>query len=162
MSIGDLFDRTEVGEKKQEQGRREMDKVPDGTYNAEVIDFAVFSDAKDDYYVTWWFRVSDGAAQGAQLQSFSSVSDRSITFIKKSVKAVTGSFPTWGEMYDSDSGRTGRIRFDLVGAHVQVTQKTVSKGSKDYVNVYVDKRIDTPSVQPVSSVEDEVDVDDLF
>ena len=49
MSIGDLFDRTEVGEKKQEQGRREMDKVPDGTYNAEVIDFAVFSDAKDDY-----------------------------------------------------------------------------------------------------------------
>jgi hypothetical protein len=65
-------------------------------------------------------------------------------------------------MYDSDSGRTGRIRFDLVGAHVQVTQKTVSKGSKDYVNVYVDKRIDTPSVQPVSSVEDEVDVDDLF
>ena len=159
-AMEDMFNNTQV-EENETNGKREMDRISDGTYNAEVTDFSVFSTEKGDYYVSWWFRVSGGAADGAELQSFSSVSPRSIGFIKKSVRRITGAYPDWSDMFDSDSGRTGPVRYELVGKPVQVTQKTNNRNGKDYVNVYVDKLLESRPA-PTPPIDEDVDVDDLF
>jgi hypothetical protein len=165
MGIQDLFDDTEVEETSSE-GRREMDRVPDGSYKAVVTDFSVFNTESGDYYVSWWFEVTQGPASGSQLQSFSSVGPNSIKFIKRSVKTVIGKFPSWNEMFDEGTGRTGAVRNKVVGADVQITQKTNNSKGKDYVNVYIDKTISAqPKAKkpaPVQDIEDEIDVDDLF
>ena len=180
-SVEDMFDRIEVEETSNGTGeKREMDRVSDGTYKAVVTDFSVFSTEGGDFYVSWWFEVTDGAASGAQLQSFSSVSPHSVKFIKRSVQRITGKFPSWGQMFDAESGRTGVLRNELVGKHIQITQKTNNKSGKDYVNVYVDKLLKmngsappqtakaklpdapTPGTGTQSPDEDDVDVDDLF
>ena len=159
-SMEDMFNNTEANDGNNSTSKREMDRISDGTYNAEVTDFSVFSTDRGDYYVSWWFRVSGGAADGAELQSFSSVSPRSIGFIKKSVKRVTGAYPTWADMFDGDSGRTGPVRYKLVGKPIQVTQKTNNRNGKDYINVYVDKLLE--SAASVAPSQEDVDVDDLF
>jgi len=181
-TVEDMFDSIDVDDDESGDGQREMDRVPDGTYKTKVTDFSVFNTEKGDYYVSWWFEVTDGAASGAQLQSFSSVTPTSVKFIKRSVQRVTGKYPGWGEMFDNDVGRTGVLRNEIVGQEVQVTQKTNSKNGKDYVNIYVDKRLksngagaaapvqeaaklpDKPSAGSGTEVvdQDDVDVDDLF
>jgi len=163
--IEDIFDETEMDDGDQEvkrRGKDDADKVPDGAYNAKIVEFSVFAKELDngdrDYFTVFWFEVTGGAASGAQLQSFSAVGPNSIKFIKKAIKTVTGRIPKWSDMYDKDTGRTGKVLFDLVGKHVQVTQKTKGK----YANLYIDKVIhfDEP-VQPVDNDEDG-GVDDLF
>ena len=173
-SIKDMFDSVDANEDSG-GGRREMDHVKDGTYKAAVTDFSVFSDEKGDFYVSWWFEVTGGAAAGSQLQSFSSVSPYSVKFIKRSISRVIGKIPEWDELYNEEAGRTGVVRGLVVGREVQITQKTKNNKGKDYVNVYVDKVINgapakkavAPEPEPEPKPEsketaDEVDVDDLF
>lgn len=163
-TVRDMFDSIDASDTKTDDTKREMDRVPDGTYKAVVSDFSVFGTGSGDFFVSWWFEIADGPASGAQLQSFSGVSPFSVKFIKRSVQRVTGSYPSWGDMYDEDNGRTNQAtRSSIVGASVQITQKTNSKNGKDYVNVYVDKRLGSkPSSQEAPVSDDDVDVDDLF
>ena len=157
-SVKDMFDEVQVND--EEPSRREMDRIPDGTYKALITDFSVFSTAEGDFYVSWWFEIDEGAASGAQLQSFSSVGPRSVAFIKRGVQRVTGSFPSWQEMFDEEAGRTGPVRGQVMNRRVQVTQKTNTNNGKDYVNVYIDKLIGKAKPRPAA--QDDVDVDDLF
>ena len=167
-TVKDMFDSVDVDSGgEEESSRRVMDRVQDGTYKAVVSDFSVFNTATGDFFVSWWFEVTDGAASGAQLQSFSGVSPFSVKFIKRSVQRVTGSYPEWSDMFNEETGRTNEItRGLIVGSPVQLTQKTNSKNGKDYVNVYIDKRLNgSPSKAVEPSTEesgDDVDVDDLF
>jgi len=169
MSIKNLFDDTEVNDESSTPfKKKEMDRIKDGTYKAVVTEFSVF-EKQGDYYVTWWFEVTDGLAAGANLQSFSSVTDRSVRFIKRSVARVIGSMPTWEMMYDEEARRTGEVRSSIEGRHVQITQKTNESNGKKFVNVYVDKSLGgakkahpVPEAPPAVAEDDEVDVDDLF
>ena len=169
MSIKNLFDDTEVNDESSTPfKKKEMDRIKDGTYKAVVTEFSVF-EKQGDYYVTWWFEVTDGLAAGANLQSFSSVTDRSVRFIKRSVARVIGSMPTWEMMYDEEARRTGEVRSSIEGRHVQITQKTNESNGKKFVNVYVDmslggakKAHPVPEAPPAVAEDDEVDVDDLF
>ena len=169
MSIKNLFDDTEVNDESSTPfKKKEMDRIKDGTYKAVVTEFSVF-EKQGDYYVTWWFEVTDGLAAGANLQSFSSVTDRSVRFIKRSVARVIGSMPTWEMMYDEEARRTGEVPSSIEGRHVQITQKTNESNGKKFVNVYVDKSLGgakkahpVPEAPPAVAEDDEVDVDDLF
>lgn len=166
VDIQDLFDNTEVDEKPAETKRRgkdDMDKVPDGTYRATVTDFSVFE--KDGtHFVSWWFEVTSGVAAGAQLQNFSSVNPSTVQFIKRAVGRVIGHVPEWTDLFDADLGRTGAAKFDIVNKDVQITQKTVTKNGKTYVNVYVDKRLSEngASAPEADEPSEEVDANDLF
>ena len=173
MSIKNLFDETEVNEEGSPSSKKkEMDRIKDGTYKAVVTEFSVF-EKQGEYYVSWWFEVTDGLAAGANLQSFSSVTDRSVRFIKRSVARVIGSMPTWEMMYDEDLRQSGIVRSSIEGRKVQITQKTNESNGKKYVNVYVDKVLaapkksaapakEEPPAAPVTESDEEVDVDDLF
>ena len=134
--------------------RREMSRIPDGTYSAVVDDFSVFSSAEGDFYVSWWFKITDGAARGESLQRFSMVGERTVGFIKKDVRTVTGEIPEWDNLFDEEEGRTGSVRASVLGKGVVVTQKTAHKGNKEYVNVYID-RLNEDSV--AAAQDDEVD-----
>ena len=166
-SVEDVFNNTEVDETK-ESDRKVMDSVADGAYRAAVTDFSVFSTDTGDFFVSWWFRITEGVAEGAELQSFSGVNPSSVGFIKRSVKRVTGSLPQWGDMFDPDTGRTGAVRAQVLGCEVQITQKTKLVKGKKYVNVYVDKVIngsslpDEPTGGGAPDPDSEVNVDDLF
>jgi hypothetical protein len=167
MGIEDMFNNTPVdGESGDSKtARREMSRIPDGTYKTNVDDFSVFRTDKGDHYISWWFEVMDGDASGASLQRFSSITPRTIGIIKRSVKAVTGRVPEWNDLFNSETGRTGPIASDIVGKSVQVTQKTRSNNDKTYVNVYVDKRIapiNGAPAEPEVKAEEDVNVDDLF
>ena len=180
-NVGDMFDSIEAKDTgsneggKEERKRREMDRVKDGTYVATVDDFSVFSTEGGDFYVSWWFVVSEGLANGAELQSFSSVNPGSVKFIKRTVQRITGRFPEWSDLFNTETGRTGSLRDDVLGKSVQITQKTKNKNGKNYVNVYVDKLLKPESATPpaalpsepspgsgTESPDDPVDMDDLF
>jgi hypothetical protein len=174
MSIKDLFDSAVDDDEGSKPPKREMDRIKDGTYKAVVTDFSVFEKG-GDFYVSWWFEVTDGLAAGAALQSFSGVTPKSVSFIKRSVARVIGSLPSWDDMYDEELGRTGHLQSSIVGRGVQITQKTNNVKGKDYVNVYVDKVINgasreapndgagsEPQEAESTRDDDEVDVDDLF
>jgi hypothetical protein len=162
--IGSMFDsapsNSEGGSKTDE---RKMDVVPDGSYDVEVTDFSVFVSKKGDTFISWWFEVMSGQYSGAQLQRFTGVGPKTFSFIKTTVKTVTGSIPEWGAMFVD--GRTGPIRNEIIGKAVQITQKSRDYQGKAYVNIYVDKVINNPSnPSPESPAEafDEADVDNLF
>ena len=114
-TVKDMFDSVDVDSGgEEESSRRVMDRVQDGTYKAVVSDFSVFNTATGDFFVSWWFEVTDGAASGAQLQSFSGVSPFSVKFIKRSVQRVTGSYPEWSDMFNEETGRTNEITRGLI------------------------------------------------
>jgi len=148
MSIEKLFNSTPAEETSttESRTRREMSRVPDGTYSAVIDDFSVFSSADGDYYVSWWFKISDGAARGESLQRFSMVGERTVGFIKKDIRTVTGAIPEWSNLFDEEEGFTGAVRSDVLGKSVSITQKTAQKGNKEYVNVYIDRLLETPDV----------------
>jgi hypothetical protein len=161
--IEDIFNETVVEENNEtgaskRRGKDDADNVPDGTYAAKIVEYSVFAkelpNGDKDYFTVMWFQVTSGPASGAELQSFSSVGPNSIRFIKRAIKTVTGSDPSWSDLYDKETGRTGRIQFDLIGKHVEITQKTKGK----YSNIYIDKLIRGEDPEPM----DDRNVDDLF
>lgn len=159
MGIKDLFDNTPAAEEGSNSNDRKMDTVPDGTYQAEITDFSVFTSRAGDYYISWWFEVTTGSAAGAQLRRWTSVTDRSVGVIKATVKKVTGSVPQWSDLFDD--GHTGRVKGSIVGKHVEIAQRTNQKGEKTYINIYINKLTAAPTSGSTDDQE-EVDVNDLF
>ena len=156
--IEKLFNTTPAEEPSNSESRprREMSRVPDGTYSAVVDDFSVFSSADGDYFVSWWFKISNGAARGESLQRFSMIGERTVGFIKKDVRTVTGEIPEWDNLFDEEEGRTGDVRAAVLGAPVVITQKTAQKGNKEYINVYIDRLIDDDPEVDGNDDEDEI------
>ena len=159
MGIKDIFDNTPAAEEGNNNNDRKMDTVPDGTYQAEITDFSVFTSRAGDYYISWWFEVTTGYAAGAQLRRWTSVTDRSVGVIKSTVKKVTGDVPKWSDLFDD--GRTGRVYDDIVGKYVEIAQRTNKRGDKSYVNIYINKLTAAPTNEAAKD-QDEVNVDDLF
>ena len=159
MGIKDIFENTPAAEEGNNNNDRKMDTVPDGTYQAEITDFSVFTSRAGDYYISWWFEVTTGSAAGAQLRRWTSVTDRSVGVIKSTVKKVTGDVPKWSDLFDD--GRTGRVYDDIVGKYVEIAQRTNKRGDKSYVNIYINKLTAAPT-NGAAKDQDEVNVDDLF
>ena len=163
MDIGSMFDNADSGQ-GQSNGKsddRKMDTVPDGSYSAEVTDFSVFVSKKGDYFVSWWFEVAEGPHRGAQLQRFTGLNPKPFSFVKSTVKTVTGKVPEWNVLFAD--GRTGPIRNGIVGRVVRITQKSKPVGDKTYVNIYVDKVLNSDAIpEPPAEAFDEAEVDDLF
>jgi hypothetical protein len=163
MDIGNLFDSAKAGD-TQANGKaddRKMDNVPDGQYSVEITDFSVFVSKKGDYYVSWWFEVVDGPHRGAQLQRFTGLGPKTFSFVKSTVKVVTGKVPEWTDLFAD--GRTGPVRGKIVGNVVQISQKSRDYKGKVYTNIYVDRVLNTdPTPEPPADAFDEADVDDLF
>jgi hypothetical protein len=163
MDIGNLFDNAPARE-EQANGKsddRKMDTVPDGKYNGEVTDFSVFVSKKGDYYVSWWFEVVDGPHRGAQLQRFTGLGPKTFSFVKSTVKVVSGKVPEWTDLFAD--GRTGPIQNQIVGKVVQLSQKSRQVGDRLFVNIYVDKVLQSdPVPEPPAEAFDEADADDLF
>jgi len=162
MDIGSMFDNASTEKSNNSNSsERVMDTVPDGSYATEVTDFSVFVSKRGDYYVKWWFEVLDGPHRGANLQRFTGLGPRTFHLVKGTVKTVTGSVPQWSDLFAD--GRTGPIRNGIVGAQVQITQKSSKKGDRTYVNIYVDKILSKEAIpEPPSEAFDDADVDDLF
>ena len=162
MDIANMFDSASSGQTSNTSTEeRKMDTVPDGSYKAEITDFSVFVSKKGDYYVSWWFEVLDGAKKGAQLQRFTGLGPKTFNFVKGTVKTVTGTVPQWSDLFAD--GRTGPIRNGIVGRVVQVSQKSRQSGDRTFVNIYVDKVLNSDAIpEPPASAFDEADVDDLF
>jgi len=163
MDIGSMFN-SAPAKQEQSSGKsddRKMDTVPDGSYSAEVTDFSVFVSKKGDYYVSWWFEVADGPHRGSQLQRFTGLGPKTFSFVKSTVKTVTGKVPEWGDLFVD--GRTGPIRNGIIGRVVQLTQKSKQNGERTYVNIYVDKVLNSDAIpEPPADAFDEAEVDDLF
>jgi hypothetical protein len=163
MDIGNMFDNAPARE-EQTNGKsddRKMDTVPDGQYTTEITDFSVFVSKKGDYYVSWWFEVLDGPHRGAQLQRFTGLGPKTFHFVKSTVKVVAGKVPQWTDLFVD--GRTGPIQGKIVGKTVQVSQKSRQVGDRFFVNIYVDKVLQSePVPEPPAEAFDEAEVDDLF
>tara|TARA_Y100001970_G_scaffold86877_2_gene109638 strand:+ start:2092 stop:2610 length:519 start_codon:yes stop_codon:yes gene_type:complete len=153
------------GGSRKKRRKDDADKIPDGVYQAKIVEFSTFHKDDDygnrDYFTVMWFQVTTGPAAGAEVQSFSSVGPKSVPFIKRAIKKVTGKEPSWSDLYDKEMGSTGSIQFKLVGKHVEIQQKTNGK----YANIYINKVIDSSGEQgSASPANDDSDrnVDDLF
>ena len=161
MDIGNMFDSASTEQSTSNTSERVMDTIPDGSYSTEVTDFSVFVSKRGDYYVKWWFEVTDGPHRGANLQRFTGLGPRTFHLVKNTVKTVVGSVPQWSDLFAD--GRTGPIRNGIVGSNVQISQKSSTKGDRTYVNIYVDKLLSKEAVpNPPAEAFDEADVDDLF
>jgi len=158
MGIEKLFNSTPAEDPGNSETRqkREMSRIPDGTYQAVVDDFSVFSSKEGDYYVSWWFNLTNGAAKGEQLQRFSMVGPATVGYIKKDVRTVTGEIPEWGDLFNEDTGYTGNVRSGVLGKPVVITQKTARKGNREFINVYIDRLGETSEEVVQDDDEDEI------
>lgn len=128
-----------------------MDDVPDGHYDATIVDFSVFMGKGGLWFASWWFRILSGLNAGKLLQRFNGL-EHGFSFVKKDLRIAFGRVPAWDELvWDDrkDDDCTFRIREDLraeiVGATAKVKQRTRKKGGKTYVDVFLNKIVAPPS-----------------
>ena len=121
---------------------REMDEVPDGTYDADVVDWSFFRGKGGEWFVSWWFSILAGVYAGSMLQRFTTV-EGGISFIKADLRVVLGDVPGWHDLVDDQNGRCRpEVRERIVGATVTIRQRTRKKGSDVFVDVFINRLVE--------------------
>ena len=120
---------------------RVADEIPDGLYDAEVVDASIFRDKSGVWRVSWWFAIAAGVYSGSQIQKFE-IFDGRARFHRADVRLVLGRVPRRDELLDVEAGRMrGPVRQQIVGAVVTVRQRTTTKGDRKYVDVYLNSLV---------------------
>jgi hypothetical protein len=123
---------------------RVMSEVPDGQYEGTVQDFSCFRSKAGDWFVSWWVAVDQGLFAGALLQRFLSMNERTVGFVKQDLKLVSGRIPSWPELGNDETGQTGPVRGEVLGARVRVRQKSRQYQGKRFVDVYLNELLEPP------------------
>lgn len=124
---------TETGGRKD----REMTDLPDGEYDGKIVDFSCFRANSGDWFISWWIELDTGLRAGALLESFRGLNERTVGFAKSDFRTILGRIPGWSDMADDETGRTGPIRGEVVGARVRVRQRSRQHQGTTYKDVYL-------------------------
>lgn len=142
---------------------RVADVIPDGEYPAIVVDFSVFTGKADDtVYVSWWFEVATGTCAGAEVQRFSNLdSPQGPKFVRKDLRRVTGRSVSYDDLYNEETGKTGPIKVEVLGARVLIKHRTKTVGPNTYRDVWIQSLLAPPdsSSQGSQSPQDEPEDD---
>ena len=134
------WDQTEVNEEGRAQ--RVADKIADGSYDAEVVDVSMFESAGGDRYCAWWFRVSGGVCDGAEVQRFGGVNSQTIQWHKQDFLRVLGRSPAAADVYDEERNQMpAATKAECMGVRVRITKRTRTVKGKTYEDVYIDHRL---------------------
>lgn len=121
---------------------RVMSEVPDGQYDGTIQDFSCFRAKSGDWYVSWWVAVDGGLFDGALLQRFLSMNERTVGFVKQDMRLVTGRIPLWTDLGNDETGQTGPIKGEVIGARVRVRQKSRHYQGKRFVDIYLNELLE--------------------
>lgn len=136
--------RDEFNNAPADGGRRESDVIQDGTYNFRVV--ALFVNQKDEtHYGKAGLEVVDGLARGKYIENFDAIEGYGAQWFRKFLTIASGrssdNLPKWADVWDEDSGRTGPIRKEVLGAVVECRVETKRGRDRDFVNIYVNRLV---------------------
>jgi len=136
--------------------RRETDTVPDGQYDLKVVAFFV-NEKNGVYYGKAGLEVATGLLRGKFIEVFDALEGRGAqwfrTFLTIAAARSADRLPTWDDIFDAETGRTGPIRREVLGAVVACKVATNRGRTKDFVNVFVNTLV-TPNGQQQSNLDD--------
>ena len=113
--------------------------VPDGEYNAEILDFRCFLDKSGRWWMKWVMAVRGGLLDGRILVRFVEVKPTTAGFLKQDVFHCLGRAADFaGELADIAKGRTGPVGSEMVGAVVLARKRSRrADNGKTYLDVYI-------------------------
>jgi hypothetical protein len=154
MSYDNEFDDAQPEIKRRELV---MDEIPDGRYEAQVIDVSYFEDRNGVKRESWWFRVRGGPFDGSTVQRFSEINrntaGRAKGYLLTVARGQRGNLK-WSEIYDKERRASlPWLREECVGAIVNIAQRTSKGHTRSFVDIYINGCI---SPAPVSGAPDPV------
>tara|TARA_R110000824_G_scaffold86623_2_gene214215 strand:+ start:4390 stop:5040 length:651 start_codon:yes stop_codon:yes gene_type:complete len=131
--------------------------IPDGEYDAEVLDFRCFLDKTGRWWMKWIMAVRGGLLDGRILVRFVEVKPRTTGFLKQDVFHCLGREASFGgELADIARGRTGPVGSQMVGAVVLARKRSrrADDGTgRTFLDVYINGSVRT-SMPPVPALEE--------
>ena len=148
MDIAQLFDTARTDPDRATQ-RPESDKtVPNGYYNAEVIDFSVFQGKDGGHYNSIYFRIIDGPQAGKILESFRSITESTKGLVYGQIAMLFQRDPSGAELYDASTNRT-TLKGESLGTQVQIQRAT----NGQWINVDIKRHLAAgPGVRDTTEV----------
>ena len=159
MSLANIFDTAEVKTAATDDRDWDVDVIPDGgPYKAEIVDFGCFREKDGErIFVSWKFVVkSPSALSGKRVERFMMLKDNTAGMVKSDLLKVLAYTPKFEDLHDEQTGRTGKVRHDIVGARVEIFQSKTESGGKVYVNINMARKLsDPPKREPTPEPEAE-------
>lgn len=115
--------------------------VPDGEYEAEILNFACFLSKRGAWWMKWVMAIRGGLLDGRILVRFVEVKPNTAPYLKNDVFLCLGrEAQLAGEIADVPSGKSGPACSEMVGAVVLARLRTrmASDGSgREFKDVYI-------------------------
>lgn len=131
--------------------------VPDGEYDAEVMDWRAFLSKKGVWCMKWIMEVrGSGLLNGRTLVRFAAVNGRSTPYVKADIVTSLGREARWdGDLVDVSRGLSGPARTEFRGVVLRVRKRTRrGDDGETYLDVYINGCVSRPeSVSPPPEVD---------
>lgn len=124
--------------------------IPDGEYDAEILDFRCFLDKSGRWWMKWIMAVSGGLMDGRMLVRFVEVKGSTISFLKSDIFHSLGRDAEFmGELADIPSGRSGPVASELRGAVVLARKRSRrADDGRTFLDVYINGTVSLPGNPP--------------
>jgi len=121
--------------------------VPDGEYDAEVLDFRCFLDKSGRWWMKWILGVRGGLLDGRLLVRFVEVKPQTAEYLKADVFHCLGREAAFGgELADIPTGRAGPAASEMRGAVVLARLRSrQAPDGRVFRDVYINGSVSLPS-----------------
>lgn len=146
--IDTLWNTTVAQVKADLPDRPETDPaIPDGEYEAEVLDFSCFLSKKGAWIMKWVMAVRGGLLDGRLLVRFVPVTPRTSPYLKADVAACLGREAEFsGELADVARGTTGPAGREMHGVILRAGKKSRrGDDGETYLDVYINSVLSRPA-----------------
>lgn len=125
--------------------------IPDGEYDAEILDFRCFLSKKGAWWMKWVMAVRGGLLDGRLLVRFVEVKATTASFLKSDVICCLGREAAFGgELADVSRGLTGPAGREMIGAVVRARKRSRrADNGKTYLDVYINEGVRLAAGPPV-------------
>lgn len=122
--------------------------VPDGEYDAEILDWRAFLSKKGVWCMKWVMEIrGSGLLAGRTLVRFAAVTAKSTPYVKSDIVTCLGREAEWdGDLVDVSRGLSGPARTQFRGVILRVRKRTrVDNQTGDtYLDVYINGCVSRP------------------
>ena len=151
MTMDTLWNATLAATSKDDGGDTDTDpSIPDGEYNAEVLNFRCWLSKKGEWWMKWVMAVRGGLLDGRALVRLAKVNAKSAPYLKADVFYCLGRDAAFGgELADIPTGGPGPVCREMVGAVVRAAKKSrLADNGQTYLDVYINDGVSLPSRPP--------------
>lgn len=141
MNFSDTWNQTERQQRTDKPSDPETDpNVPDGDYEAQVLDWRCFRSKAGEWYMKWILGIQGGEQDGKTLVRFVKVdlSDpMRLAYLKSDVFHSLGRDAEFSELADEERGLPGMAKREIDGAVLRVRKRSREAYGKTFLDVFI-------------------------